>query len=362
MAFIELDVDKLRHNHNYLNNLFKEHKIKWGVVSKLLCGHKSYLQELLELGFSQVLDSRVSNLKAVKQINPDIQTIYIKPPAKRSIKSIVRYADVSLNTELDTIKLLSEEANRQGKVHGIIIMIELGDLREGIMGENLMDFYSKIFKQPNIRIIGLGTNLSCLNGILPNQDKLIQLSLYKQLIEARFNKKIPLVSGGTSVAIPLLDLKQIPEGVNHFRVGETLYLGNNLLNEKPFEGMKQDVFKLYAEIIELVEKPVVPSGQMGSNVQGETPEFNPDDVGRTSYRAILDLGLLDIDTDHMEPLDQNIKLGGASSDMIVIDLGHSKPKYKVGDLIPFTLTYMGILGVMNSKYIDKRIKKNQDNI
>ncbi|MEA1878498.1 MAG: alanine racemase [Bacteroidota bacterium] len=357
MAFIEFDVDKLEHNYRFLDGLFNRHHISWGTVSKLLCGHKPFLQELLSLGMNQVLDSRVSNLKAVKQIDPEIETIYIKPPAKRAIKSVVKFADISLNSELATIQLLSEEAQRQGKVHKVVIMIELGDLREGIMGENLMDFYEQVFQLKNVDVIGLGTNLSCLNGILPNADKLVQLSLYKQLIEAKFAKSIPLVSGGTSVTVPLLKMNQIPSGVNHFRVGETLFRGNDLLEEKNYRGMKQDVFKLYAEIIELVEKPVVPTGMAGLNVEGENTEFDQADFGKTTYRAILDIGLLDIDTKHMTPTDSRIKLGGASSDMIVADLGARKPRHKVGDLITFSLSYMGILGIMNSKYIDKRIKK-----
>lgn len=358
MAFIELDVDKLQHNYRFLDQLFKKHQIQWGIVSKMLCGCKPYLREVLDLGIKQVLDSRVSNLRAVKQLDPTIETIYIKPPAKRAIKSVVQYADISLNSELATIRLLSEEAVRQNKTHKVIIMIELGDLREGIMGENLVGFYGEIFEQKNIQVIGLGTNLSCLNGILPNTDKLVQLSLYKQLIEAQFNKKIPLVSGGTSVTIPLLNMKQIPAGVNHFRVGETLYRGVNLIDEKNYRGMKQDVFKLFAEIIELVEKPVVPSGISGNiAVSGDTPDYDPADIGKTTYRAILDIGLLDIDTQHMTPTDKKIEVEGASSDMIIVDLGSRKPKYKVGDLIPFSLTYMGILGIMNSRYIDKRIKK-----
>lgn len=360
MAFIELDLLKLRHNYQELNTLFENHSIQWGVVSKLLCGHKNYLQQILDLGVRQIMDSRVSNLKMVKQLDPSIQTIYIKPPAKRAIKSVVQYADISLNSELETIRRLADEAGNQNKVHEIIIMIELGDLREGIMGENLMEFYESVFQLKHIRVVGLGTNLSCLNGVLPNPDKLIQLSLYKQLIEQRFNKEIPLVSGGTSVTLSLLKTRQIPAGVNHFRIGESLFTGNNLLTNESFPELEQNVFTLYTEIIELVEKPLVPSGLTGTNVQGETPEFNPDDIGKTTYRAILDIGLLDIDTNHMSPIDQSILLGGASSDMIVVDLGSEKPKYKVGDLIPFSLNYMGILGVMNSKYISKTLRGSQN--
>src|SRR5690606_16118860 len=98
----------------------------------------------------------------------------------------------------------SQEAKRQDKIHKIIIMIEMGDLREGVLGEELMDFYQQIIHLSNIEIRGIGTNLNCLSGVMPTQDKLIQLSLYKQLIEAKFNIQIPWVSGGTSVAIPLI--------------------------------------------------------------------------------------------------------------------------------------------------------------
>ena len=62
------------------------------------------------------------------------------------------------------------------------------------MGEDLIDFYSRVFDLPNISIVGLGTNLNCLYGVMPSADKLVQLGLYIQLIEARFNKKIPWVS------------------------------------------------------------------------------------------------------------------------------------------------------------------------
>src|SRR5690606_3595820 len=134
--------------------------------------------------------------------------------------------------------------------HKVIIMIEMGDLREGVMGDHLIAFYEKVFLLPNIQIIGIGTNLNCLNGILPNQDKLIQLVLYKQLIEAKFNRQIEWISGGTSVTLSLLLNHRIPSGINHFRIGEALFFGNDLFTGNPFKMMKQDVLKLYTEIIE----------------------------------------------------------------------------------------------------------------
>lgn len=356
MAFITLNTQKLRENYQSLDKLFSDNNIKWSVVSKLLCGNKLYLEELLKLPVLQVCDSRISNLKTIKAIRPDVETVYIKPPARRSIRSIVKYADVSFNTEFETIKCLSEAASAAGKLHKIVIMIELGELREGVMREEFMDFYERVFKLPNIKVAGIGTNLTCMYGVLPNHDKLIQLSLYKQLVEAKFNRKIPYISGGASVTIPLIERGLLPEAINHFRVGETLYLGTNVYHNKPFDNMHNDVFRLFAEIIELNEKPVVPQGEIGYNLNGEKTSFDESLSGKTSQRAIVDVGLLDIEEAHIQPKNPDIEIVGASSDMIVLDLKDNRQRIRVGDLVEFQMDYMGVLRLMNSNYVEKRIE------
>jgi len=356
MAYIKLNRKKLKENYQILDGHFKEHNIDWATVSKILCGNKLFLNELINLGTQEICDSRISNLRKIKEINPKIQTVYIKPPAQKQIEKVVKYADVSFNTELATIKQLNTAAEAQNKIHKVLIMIELGDLREGVMGDDLMSFYGEIFKLPNIEVIGIGANLNCLNGVMPSADKLIQLSLYKQLIEATFNKKIPWVSGGTSVVIPLMLTKQLPIGINHFRIGETLYFGVNLFSNDLVEGMHGDVFKFYAQIIELNEKPLVPTGVLDENPSGEVFEINEDDYGKTTFRAILDVGLLDIEPSYLTPDDKSIEITGASSDMVVIDLGQNKKDYKVGDILGFDAKYMGVLSLLNSYYIEKIVE------
>lgn len=355
MAIIKLYRDRLRHNYEFLDQTFKKHNIEWAIVTKLLCGNELFLKEVLDLGIKEVCDSRLSNLAKIKAINPDIQTVYIKPSPTRSIDEVVKYADVSFNTESDTIELLSEEAVRQGKTHKITIMIELGDLREGIMGESLLNFYKKIFELENIEVTAIGSNLNCLHGVMPSQDKLIQLSLYKQLIEAKFNNEIPWVSGGTSVVLPLLFQRQVPKSINHFRVGEALYFGNNLFTGEPFEGMKTDVLRLFAEIIEITKKPTVPIGTLAENPSGETFEIDESEYGKSSYRAILDIGLLDISPDNLISDDPDIEIVNASSDMLIVNLGKNEGDYEVGQFISFSMKYMGALRLLNSDYIEKQV-------
>lgn len=356
MAFITLNREKLKSNYSFLNEKLTERGIEWAVVSKLLCGNELFLRELVGLGVNQLCDSRVSNLQVIKSISDKVETIYIKPPPKQSIESIVKYADISFNTEIETIKMLSAEAKRQNKTHKILIMIEMGELREGVLRDELLTFYEDVFKLPNISVIGLGTNLTCMYGVLPSHDKLIQLCLYEQLIEAKFDREIEYVSGGSSVTIPLIFKGLLPKGINHFRIGETLYMGTDVYNNTTFEHMENDVFQLHAEIIELTEKPGNPMGELGQNLTGETLTFASTDQSEVSYRAIIDIGLLDIDEDHIKLKDSELVIVGASSDMLVIDLGVNNSNYQVGDLIEFRMDYMGILRIMNSQYIEKRIK------
>lgn len=357
MAYIKLYREKLKENYTFLNSIFKERNIEWGVVTKLLCGNTIYIKEIIELGVTEMYDSRISNLKKIKKLKPSIQTAYIKPPSKENIEKVIQYADVSFNTEIYTIKMLSEEAKRQNKTHKIIIMIEMGDLREGVLGEDLLSFYEQVFSLPNIEIVGIGTNLNCLSGVMPTQDKLIQLSLYEQLIEAKFNVRIPWVSGGTSVAIPLLLKNARPMAVNHFRIGEALFFGKDLFTGETIEGMHNDVFKLYAQIIEITEKPDNPIGELGENVAGNTYEINENtDLSQTSLRAILDIGLLDMQPQYLEPENENISIVDASSDMMVVDISNSEKNYKIGDLVSFKLQYMGALYLLNSDYIEKIVE------
>lgn len=105
------------------------------------------------------------------------------------------------------------------------------------------------------------------------------------------------------------------------------------------------MIELFAEIIEVNEKPVVPVGVLAENPSGEVFEVNEEDFGRTTFRGIIDVGLLGIQPDYLIPQDQNIEVVGASSDMLVLDLKSNSKNYKVGDL-----------GLLNSSYIEKVVE------
>jgi predicted amino acid racemase len=363
MAELVIKTNKILKNIKKMNSYLAQNNIKWTLVAKVLSGHRATLEKLLEdpeiKNLHSIGDSRLSNLKVIKKIRPDIVTMYIKPAAIQSVKNVVKYADISFNSSYSTLEALNEEAKKQGKIHRVVIMVEMGELREGVIRENIVDFYSRIFNLSNIQVIGLGTNLGCMYGVEPTYDKLIQLCLYEQLLETKFNKRLEIISGGSSITLPLISKKKIPKAVNHFRIGEAAFLGTSPLNNKKFRNLSTDTFEYDANIIEMEEKESNPDGVISDASIGHIQD--PASNQKKTYRAILDFGILDVDVNEITPKDKNVEFIGTTSDMTVYSLGANinrsqRLKYKVGNKIAFKPNYMAVARLMNSKFINKRVR------
>ena len=352
MATLTLNRDALRANFAELDRRMAGHGMAWGVVTKLLCGHEPLLREVLALGPSHVMDARTSNLRTVKRIDPDLPTVYIKPPAPGNADEVVRWADISFNTELATLAALDEAAGRQGVTHRVVVMVEMGDLREGIRDEQVLDFVGRALRFEHLRLQGLGTNFNCLNGTVPSEAKLRRLGRMRDLVERHFDIALPWVSGGTTVALPMLFQGRVPAEVNHFRVGEGLFFGRDLIAGERFDRMRDDVFELEAEVIEVREKPNAPSGPFGEAPLGGGAGDAGGDPG-TSRRALLDLGWLDLQPEFLTPQDEGVEIVDLSSDITVVDVGRRAQRTHVGDRLRFRLRYMGALKLLNSAYVDK---------
>lgn len=367
MAELVIDSKKIHSNFRKLSKFLAKHNIQWTLISKVLAGNKPALKKILltpEIqNIHSIGDSRLSSLQNIKEIDPDIITMYIKPPAIKYAKTVVECSDISFNTSYETIKALNKEAQKIDKIHRVIIMIEMGSLREGILRDNIMEFYSSIFELSHISVIGLGTNIGCMYGIEPTYDKLIQLSLYKQLIEAKFDVNLELISGGSSITLPLIEEEKLPKSVNHFRIGEAVFLGTSPFTGEKFDDLNTDAFEYVANIIEMEKKRVKPEGKIGNASVGHTDnKVSKDKDYNEIYRAVLDFGILDVDVKEIQPKDDKVKFLGTTSDMTVYSLGENisqkskKKKYNVGNSIKFNPSYMAVARLMTSKFVSKRVK------
>ncbi|WP_025641299.1 ornithine racemase Orr [Schnuerera ultunensis] len=348
---IQIDLKKLEHNVKTIIDLCKKKDIEVAGVTKVFCGHPEIAKAYIDGGVSYLADSRIENLIKLKDYK--LPKILLRLPMISEVEKVVEYADISLNSEIETIKELSRASVEKGKIHKIILMVDLGDLREGYFDEyELYKGSEEILKLEGIELLGLGTNLTCYGGVIPSQKNLRRLVEMGKTIEERYNIKLNIISGGNSSSLHLLLKDNKIEGINMLRLGESLVLGLETAYGNRIENTYDDVFQLEVEIIEIKEKPSLPTGEIGRDAFGKVPSFEDKGIRK---RMIVAIGKQDVDFDTVILQDAGVTILGGSSDHLILDGTDSEVDYKVGDKLWFKLSYGGILSIMTSEYVKKEI-------
>jgi predicted amino acid racemase len=274
------------------------------------------------------------------------------------VERVIDWADISLNSEISVINLLSQTALKKKTVHRIILMIDLGDLREGIMPDNALQMLGEIRKLTGVKIIGLGANFCCVSGVMPTRENLNKLVRLTEEIERNFQMNLEVISGGNTSVLKLVEDNIIPERINQLRVGVGILLGQDDVRLRNIADTFQDTFILTGEVIEIKDKPSLPQGEIGPDAFGEIPVLQ--DLG-IRKRAILALGKQDVHLGSLIPLKERIKIIGASSDHLIIDVTDFEENLKVGDEVRFRLNYPALLSTTTSKYIKKYFYRKEKN-
>lgn len=349
---LEINLNGIIQNAKLMKELCDRNGIKLSLVTKVLVSDKKIVQSLVDSGITTICESRIQNFIDYKNIA--VEKWLIREPMLSEISDVVKYSDVSLNSELKTILALNDEAKKQNKIHKIILMYELGDLREGSNAEEIEELVKKCLDLNNIYLYGIGTNLSCYGSIMPSKENMHELSKLVTNLENKFNIKFSIISGGNSTSFEMLKNGLLPKNINNLRMGETVFLGNIPCIEKPIEEFYRDNFILKAQIVEIKEKPSIPRGNMGlSNSFGEAPVFVDKGIRK---RALISLGKQDVNIKGLTPIDNKIAILDGSSDYIILDITDSLNNYSVGNEISFNIDYSALLGAMASKYIYKEYK------
>ena len=348
---IEINLNNLIENAKKVKSICEENNVKYTLITKLLAGDKKIVKELVNNGVESIGDSRLKNIEEYKDLN--VEKWLIRSPMLSEVHDAVALADVSLNSEIEVIKQLNKEAAEQGKKHKVILMYELGDLREGCLKDELDQVLKQALELENIEVYGIGVNLSCYGEIIPTEKNMNELVKVAEELEEKYNMKFKVISGGNSSSYKMLKEGKLPQRINNLRLGEAVYLGNVPCFEEPIDELNKDCFTLKAEIIELKEKPSIPWGEHGiSNSFGEQVTFEDKGIRK---RAIIALGKQDIRIECIKPIDKDINILNGSSDHIIIDVTDSKKEYHVGDIIEFRLQYAGVLTALTSKYVERSI-------
>lgn len=349
---IEIDIARIEANSRAICSLCRDYGIEVSGVSKVSCGMPQIAHAMIRGGVSSIGESRLENIFRLRAggINRPIMLLRI-PPLSRA-EEIVRNCDISLNSELEVLRRLNQEAEKAEIRHGVVLMVDLGDLREGILPGDLMPLCDEVLQMPGLKLEGIGTNLTCYGGVLPSQENMQELANLADAIEQRFGFRLNIVSGGNSSALPLLASGGMPKKINHLRIGEAILLGRETAYGKQWPGTDRRCFLLKAELIECKRKPSLPKGETGMDAFGKQRHFK--DRGER-IRGILNIGREDSDIEALHPADQEVHILGASSDHLLVDLGENESNYRLGDEVAFYPDYSALLTAMTSSYVEKLV-------
>ncbi len=337
---IEVDLGKIRRNTQTLVARLGPRGIRVTGVTKAVCGHPAIAQAMLDGGASGLADARISNVQRLRSAGMTGSITLIRTPMSSQADQVAQSCEASYNTEILVISALAAAAIRNSSVHGIILMVEMGDQREGILPENLADITQQVMQMPGLALIGIGANFACLSGLAPTTLQMSNFSDLANEIEGACGPLLKVVSGGNSANLPWALGERATGRVNDLRLGEAILLGVEPVSGKQIGGMHTDAFTLVAEVIESNAKPAPAAiALVGPNLARRRIA----QVSGVSKRFIVAIGHQDTDILGISMPDGSTLIG-ATSDHLVI--GTSRPLPKVGSEVRFQMNYNALMHSM----------------
>ena len=318
-------------------------------VTKVTCGSPQVGRAMLAGGARALGESRLENAQRLRDAGLTAPIWLLRAPPPELAGETVQLTDVSLESELETVIALENAAAAAGRRHAVIAMVDLGDLREGMMPDALPAFLERVNAMDDIDIAGIGVNLTCYGAIVPDEDNLGRLADLAARSEKQLGRPL-LVSGGNSGSIGMAVSGRMPAAVDTLRIGETILLGVDTLTREPTLGLHRDAFTVSAPVIECLVKPSLPQGTSAQDAFGNFPTFTDRGARR---RAICALGRQDAPPGGLAPVDPRVEVLGASSDHLILDVHDLERPPALGDAITFVPNYAASLQLFTSPYVHK---------
>ncbi|MDO8963892.1 MAG: alanine/ornithine racemase family PLP-dependent enzyme [Coriobacteriia bacterium] len=321
-------------------------------VTKVTCGTPEVARAMLAGGVTALGESRLENVARMREAGITAPMWLVRAPSPGQADEAVALADVSLVSEIAIADALEGACARAGKRHGIVAMVDIGDLREGMWPDALPAFLDHVAALPHIDIVAVGASLTCYGAIVPDENNLGVLARLAAEAGERLGRPIG-ISGGSSTSIDPVLSGRAPAAIDNLRLGEAIVLGVDPATRERIPGLEAlhtDALTVSAPVIECTVKPSLPIGVCAQDAFGNVPSF--EDLGRRR-RAICALGRQDAPPEGLVPVDPRVKVLGGSSDHLVLDVEDLPEPPAIGDALAFTPGYSATLALFTSPYVDK---------
>ncbi len=353
MPTLHINLAKLDHNIRYLRDFLAGHGLSMLGAVKGCNAYPPIVRLFQEAGVSRVGMSRLEQIPGLAPEKPAEPVLLALPPQSQAV-DVVRQFKSSLNSELETVKILAAAAETVNQRHGIILMVEVGDLREGVLPEELpalaracRDCCGDV-----LFIEGVGAQFSCMSGLLPNPYSLQRLVEAAGQVRDELGLPDMRVSVGGSDFIRWLERNDMPQGVDEVRVGFSILLGRYPDSDLPHPSLHNNALLLEAEVLEVRDKPSIPWGATGINAFGEKPLFVDKGV-RT--RAILDFGAIETEPRGLTCTEAGVTPVGYNSNYSVFDVADAPRTLKAGDRLTFRMNYKAMTLAFYSPLVRKAV-------
>lgn len=353
-----IDRKKFRENAEFIcRKCYEKGVVVTGVI-KGFNGFTELAEEYVAGGASCIASSRLEQLEDCRAAGIAVPLMMIRVPMLSEVDDVVRVADYSLNSELATLVALNEAAKEQEKTHRVILMTDLGDLREGWIDYDEFVKVAELVENEfdALELAGIGTNLGCYGSVIPTEEKMKQLAELAAAIETKIGRSLEIISGGATSSMLRIFEGDMPEKINMLRIGEAVLVGplgdlRVAYGCEAVDEMNDDVCVLEAEVIEVKTKPSYPIGELGVDAFGNKGEY----VDRGERRrALLAIGRADyVDVSKLIPVDEGFEPVGASGDHTILDITDAERQLQVGDIVQLKLTYSAILALSGSRNVKK---------
>ena len=343
---LEFDLALLRSNADAVISRCRGIGIRVCGVVKGVDGLPEAARVLRAAGAEELGTSRLEQVAKCRAAGVPGPWLLIRIPGLTELPDVVALCETSLQSEWPTLLALEEECLRQNKTHRVIVMTDLGDLREGFWDKKeLVDVCERVERElPHVHLAGIGVNLTCYGSTKPTPEKMNELVGLARQVEQRIGRKLEIVSGGATSSFTLVHWGTMPAGVNHLRIGEAILLGKDLQVDwgiRDMDYLRMDALTLRAEVVEVKDKPTYPIGEFAIDAFGRKPVYEDRGIRR---RAILALGRADVgELESLIPREPGLTVIGGSSDHCIVDVEDCPRRLQVGDIVEFSLCYSHML-------------------
>ena len=343
---LEFDLALLRSNADAVISRCRGMGIRVCGVVKGVDGLPEAARVLRAAGAEELGTSRLEQVARCRAAGVPGPWLLIRIPGLTELPDVVALCETSLQSEWPTLLALEEECLRQNKTHRVIVMTDLGDLREGFWDKKeLVDVCERVERDlPHVQLAGIGVNLTCYGSTKPTPEKMNELVGLARQVEQRIGRKLEIVSGGATSSFTLVHWGTMPAGVNHLRIGEAILLGKDLQVDwgiRDMDYLCMDALTLRAEVVEVKDKPTYPIGEFAIDAFGRKPVYEDRGIRR---RAILALGRADVgELESLIPREPGLTVIGGSSDHCIVDVEDCPRRLQVGDIVEFSLCYSHML-------------------